>query len=282
MSVEHRKQEIARLYGPWTAHNIQLSDNVFTISPDHHFNTAKRAEVYLSILHHSRRFDTTYPLKVLDLGCLEGGISIYFAQRGFSTYGVDIRDSNLKKCRFVADELMLRNCQWELADVTDQDFWNQLPPFDLIICSGLLYHLDAPSLPTLTSNIFSHLKDSGLLIIDTNITSKLEARYTVNADLSLYGRYYNEFHESASLQERTDSIWSSYHNDKSFWLTERSLTNLLSYSGFSFIARALYPYHEWSHINRDIWYAVKSDIPCDQPYKSEPDQRPLEHRSFLQ
>jgi len=282
MSFENRKRKIESLYGPWTAHNIQISETLFTISSTHHFNTTYRAQVYYSILNHSPLFNLTRPLSVLDLGCLEGGISFFFAQKGHNTLGVDIRNSNLQKCRFVAQELSLHNCEWELADVTDQDFWDRLSTFDLIICSGLLYHLDAPSLPTFISNIYSHLSNSGIVIVDTNINSKLDSVYHVNSDLRLFGRYYSEFSENTSLQERSESNWSSYHNDRSFWLTERSLTNLLSFSGFSFVGRALYPYHEWSHINRDIWYAIKSENTLAQPYRIEPDQRPLEHRSFLQ
>ena len=182
MSLEDRKLEIESRWGAWTAHNIQLTDTIYTIAPDYHFNTLKRASVYSSIVRHLRssKKNPLSNLRVLDLGCLEGGISVHLAQLGSITHGVDIRECNLRKSNFVATELHLSNCTWELADVTNQDFWNTAPSFDLIICSGLLYHIDAPGIPKLISNIYEHLVPGGIVIVDTNITSKVESKYSVD------------------------------------------------------------------------------------------------------
>ena len=45
----------------------------------------------------------------------------------------------------------------------------KLRKFDVIICSGLFYHLAADELIPLLKNISSKLKNNGLLILDTNI-----------------------------------------------------------------------------------------------------------------
>lgn len=40
-------------------------------------------------------------LRVVDLGCLEGGYAVEFAKLGFDTLGIDAREENIQKCNYV-------------------------------------------------------------------------------------------------------------------------------------------------------------------------------------
>ena len=74
-------------------------------------------------------------LRVLDLGCLEGGISINLAQAGMNVVGVDV-EGHIRKCEFVSDQLNLNDkITWLIGDVNDASLWDSLGYFDVIICS---------------------------------------------------------------------------------------------------------------------------------------------------
>ena len=138
------------------------------------------------------------------MGCLEGAISIFFAQNGFSTVGVDARSSHISKAEFASNVLGLSNrCSWICSDVTDQDFWQTIGKFDIIICSGLLYHIDACDIHPLLVNIFEHCKSKGIAVIDTNIASSPVVPYVLDNNLTLQGLYWHEHDPDAS---HTDKI----------------------------------------------------------------------------
>ena len=51
--------------------------------------------------------------------------------------------------------------------------------------------------------------------------------------------------------------------------------------GFSYVYKSLYPYHEWGHKNRDIWLATPGeDNKRDIAFRTDPDDRPIEHPGF--
>ena len=97
----------------------------------------------------------------------------------------------------------------------------------------------------------------------------------------MFGRTWKE-HESI-LQLQTE--WQPYgylHNDSAFWLTERSLTNALLHAGFGHINKSLFPFHEWEHKCRDIWFAHHSRRKSQKiHFRVEPDERPVMHPGFL-
>ena len=98
----------------------------------------------ISVFKTYKNFSSTkyFTVKVLDLGCLEGGISIKLAQAGMTVVGTDVREGHIRKCEYISNKLKLNdNLTWLIGDVTDDSFWNSLGLFDVIICSGLLYHI---------------------------------------------------------------------------------------------------------------------------------------------
>ena len=270
--------DLINRHGPWTAHNIQLAQGIFTLGEDIPDRSSQRASVYSAIWEILKN-KKIKGKKVLDLGCLEGGIAIRLAEKGAKVVGVDVRDGHLKKASFGAECLgVKKRCQWVKGDVTEDEIWEKLSNFDIIICSGLLYHLNEVDIPVFIRNLFNSCKNNGILIIDTNISPTPKESIEVSEHPPLYGCRYREHSASISDEERLSSGWSSYKNNTSFWLTERSLVNSLIHAGFSSVIKPLYPYHEWKHKSRNIWVAIKNkDNRFNLALLKEPDLRTLWH-----
>lgn len=271
--------EIILEHGPWTAHNIQLASGIYTMGSDGFDRAQKRSHLYYKLYRNLKGPTRFRGLKVLDLGCLEGGISLYFAKQGAVCTGIDVRTSHLVKARFAANVLGVgKRCNWLEGDVTDQTIWKRLGKYDLVICSGLLYHIAACDIIPLLKNLKASSKQNGLTILDSNISFQPTDKFSVDNNLTLHGNTWIEHNKSASIEERMAANWSSMMNDDAFWLTERSLANALVYSGYGTVIKSLYPYHEWAHQMRDIWIAFgdNPDI-AKYPYRNDPDLRPIEH-----
>lgn len=165
--------------------------------------------------------------------------------------------------------------------MTDSTLWKGKTKYDVIILSGLLYHLDLHDILPLLKRLRSIISKKGLLIVDTNITSYCLESGTISDDLTVWGRTWREHGVEDSLNDRISKAWSSFSNNNAFWLTERSLVNVLVSAGFTYVYKPLYPYHEWAHRNRDIWVAIpgeNKDIAL--PLRNDPDDRPIEHPGF--
>ena len=226
MDILKRLNEIRRQHGDWTAHNVEIKTGLFTMGEAFEDRASKRSKTYQSLI---KRFksEKLRGLKVLDLGCLEGGISIPLAKEGCKCIGVDVRERHLIKANFAAEILGIsKKCKWSKGDVTKKDFWKGIGRFDIIICSGLLYHIDAVDIIPLLRNIHRACKPKAMIIVDTNISSKPITSFTYE-DKRYWGCYWKEHNKSAGEKERNDASWSSYENNEAFWLTERSLANAL-------------------------------------------------------
>ena len=278
MSFADQLADIRTEHGPWTAHNLELQPGLFTIAPGPPDRAEQRAALYTNLFRTFQNRPFRNP-RVLDLGCLEGGISLFLARQGARCVGVDIRPSHLAKAAFSARALRLqRRCRWVEADVTDPGLWQSLGRFDLVICSGLLYHLDAGDLLPLLSNLRSACRDHGMALIDTNIAPAPQACVELPGQPPLWGCHWQEHAPEADQQQRLAAGWSSYRNNQAFWLTERSLTNALVSAGFGTVLKPLYPYHEWGHQTRDVWIALPGPVnPSGLPLRADPDPRPWAH-----
>ena len=80
-------------------------------------------------------------IKVADLGCLEGGYTVEFARMGFQSLGIEARADNIQKCNYVKHHLDLPNLAFIQDDARNLSAYGK---FDIVYCSGLLYHLHDP------------------------------------------------------------------------------------------------------------------------------------------
>jgi tRNA (mo5U34)-methyltransferase len=81
---------------------------------------------------------------VLDLGCNEG----WFAHRALDwgaarVVGLDVRESNVRRARLIAQHYGLDRLRFDRADVFELDL-AKLGSFDVVLVLGLIYHLENP------------------------------------------------------------------------------------------------------------------------------------------
>ena len=86
------------------------------------------------------------PIRCIDIGCHEGFYSIAMARRGMrEVVGVDVREENLAKARFVAETLNVPNVRYVKANC-EEVCPEAHGRFELSIFLGILYHLENPML----------------------------------------------------------------------------------------------------------------------------------------
>lgn len=224
----------------WTGHNIPITatestlGSMFGEGPEL-IGENRRTVAIKSLV---RRFFGDRRVSVLDLGALEGGLSFEMARAGWDATGVEGREANLRKAQLIQSYYALPNLRFVLKDV------KALTPeddgvFDVILCCGLLYHLDRPI--DHLRQLESLLAPDGLLFLDTHVApDEQAARHgTHEKDLSdpltfrdgghdYDGRWWRE-PAGGDLRER---MWSAVSNERSMWLSRRSLIRALYHSGF--------------------------------------------------
>jgi len=85
-------------------------------------------------------------IRAIDVGCHEGFYSVALAREGVkSVLGVDVREANLAKARFVGAALGLANVEWRQGNCEDLRV-EETGEFELCLFLGLLYHLENPML----------------------------------------------------------------------------------------------------------------------------------------
>jgi 2-polyprenyl-3-methyl-5-hydroxy-6-metoxy-1,4-benzoquinol methylase len=234
--VERRKATIAEKYGPWTAHSIALGDGVHTLRP--WFDTRLRRIVQIAGDLLGYPFDGR---RVLDLACLEGQLAIEFAIQGASVVAIEGRAANLEKAKFAAEVLGLKNVELLLGDVRDLSV-ERHGKFDLILCAGILYHLDTPDVMEFVQRIADVCQD--VAIFDTHIS--LTERDSFEWRGRVYrGKSVEEHPPGASTADVNASLWYSLDNKSVFKFTRDSLCNLLRHVGFTSVFECLVPYEAY-------------------------------------
>ncbi len=217
----------------FTAHNIRLNDGTQT------FPSRPSMEDMTIFQAAKRTLDMIYQgdLKgrtIADLGCLEGGYATEFARLGMDSTGIEIRDSNFQNCLYVQSKTELPNLRFVQDDAMNI---GQHGPFDGLFICGLLYHLDKPR---------KFIEDAAgvckkFMIIDTHVAPvnheeaidiyKLTATDT---NEGLRGRWYPEY-DSVQLDTLDQMRWSSWSNNKSFWVEKADLLHVMKQCGFDIV-----------------------------------------------
>ncbi|NUS95356.1 MAG: class I SAM-dependent methyltransferase [Nocardia sp.] len=81
--------------------------------------------------------------EVLDAGCGEGAISLYLAERGFTTVGLDLAPTAIASARAEAQRRGLDNATFEVADITS--FTGYDGRFGTVVDSTLFHSIPAES-----------------------------------------------------------------------------------------------------------------------------------------
>lgn len=236
-------------HGAWSAMSIKLSETEYT--KDDHPDYRLRRILQVAADTVGKPLDQC---RVLDLACLEGQYAIEFALHGASAVGIELRTANVTKAAFAAKKLNLDKVEFYEDDV------NNLNPkdygtFDIIICSGILYHLRGPD----AYDIFGKIRAccTGIAIIDTYVS--VSGNATMDHDgTSLTGSFYKEHEPGTSDTEKLADLWASVENETSFWLDEATLLRAMMTAGFSSAHECLLPFFS-EHTDRRTYVAMCGD-----------------------
>jgi 2-polyprenyl-3-methyl-5-hydroxy-6-metoxy-1,4-benzoquinol methylase len=234
-TLKGRMQAVIDRHGPWTSHNIYLGDEVYTIDrPDRPKGESVRRMVQI-VSDLARR--PLNELRVLDLGALEGLYAIEFARQGAQAVAIEGREMNLEKARFVKEALDLSHLDLHLDDVRNLSV-EKYGQFDVVLCLGLLYHLNAP-------DVFNFIKSMAqvcthLLVIHSHISLAPQISVVYEGQ-PVYGRRFVEYPEGITEADMRSRAWSALNNAESFWITLPSLLNLLGSVGFTSVHQTVHP-----------------------------------------
>lgn len=227
------RDEIVARYGPWTAHNIRLGDGSYTMSPEPTGDEVKLRRVVQLV---SDFTDGIEALRILDLACLEGMYALELARRGAHVVAIEGREANIEKARFAARSLAL-DVDFRLGDVRDLSV-EKHGAFDVVLCLGILYHLDIGDVVGLVERIRSVTKR--VAIFDTAVALSSTETHEVG-NLVLRGERLVEHDRRDTAEQRLARLWSSLDNPTAFLPTFPSLLRLLSAKGFSTVVQAHLP-----------------------------------------
>lgn len=259
----------------FTSHNIRLDDGTYT-NPD----AGISMDVHPWFLAAKRIIDTTFPgdktnLRLVDLGCLEGGYTVEFARLGLKSLGLDVREANIEACRYVQSKVNLPNLEFVQDDV-----WNleKYGLFDITFCCGLFYHVDKPrELLDLLSKVtkrllilqthFSEANDSPPLIRprrfrraisrlvplkNTGTTTHKLSSLTKHEGLP--GRWTTEFRSERAFRDRANRRWASWDNRNSFWVQREYLLQAIQEAGFDLVLE------QYDALGKDIAFEMTKGV----------------------
>lgn len=223
----------------WTGHNIALSPTESTLGLDIPLISDDARTLTIKALI---RRDRRERVRILDLGSLEGGLSLEMAREGWETLGIEGRRSNFEKAELIREYFGLGHLRFEQRDVKSLDPARD-GTFDAILCCGLLYHLEEPfAFLRLLERL---LAPDGLLFVDTHVAPSEEA--------AAYGTHAAQLSDPLSIEsgghtydgcwfsepregDVREQQWSAISNERSFWPSRRSLIRGLYHSGFHAVA----------------------------------------------
>lgn len=119
-------------------------------------------------------------LTAIDLGSHEGWFSYHMAIRGFRRVtGVDARADHVHRSELIRKAYQLTNLEFLNLDIHSPDV-RQLPPADLVLMYGLIYHLEDPIGALRTA----YRLTERLLLIESQVTN---AELTGHIDWGAFG-----------------------------------------------------------------------------------------------
>ncbi len=109
-------------------------------------------------------------IRAVDVGCHEGYYTFALRKMGVSeVLGLDFREDNLRRARFVAEQLGIGAVRFQQADAEELDPAT-IGEFPLVLCYGLLYHLENPM--RVLRRL--HALTGELLVLETQVVDEVE------------------------------------------------------------------------------------------------------------
>ncbi len=246
------RNRVVERYGAWTAHDIDLGQGVSTL--DNGLWQQWRVDFFAALIKDYA--SAGRPGRILDLACLEGLFAIEFARKGHETVGLEIREAHLAKAEFSRRMLDLGNCRFVQGDV------RAIPPdlgqFDIVLCAGILYHLDFPDCVRFLRDVAR--RATGLVIIDSHFAYEdIDRSVLPLSEMKQYeleghtyrGREIVEHASNVTAEEKAKvHIWASIDNPRSLWLLEADVCRTMEECGFA-LAEKRFPSPSYQQQNPD-------------------------------
>lgn len=223
-----RRRRIVDEHGPWIGYNLDLGAAGYTIGP----GLVGLAELMIRqitqvVADHAGRLDG---LRVLDLGSHEGGYGIALAQHGAVVTSVESRPAHIEKARFAVEALGLSDRVTLVRDDVRNIDVDRLGSFDVVLCLGILYHLQAENAADLCRNIRSMCR---FAVIRSAVALRARTRVPIGE---------REYHGFSYVEQPGLHAGASIDNPESFFFTRASLLNLLRDSGFTSVTSVELPH----------------------------------------
>lgn len=181
-------------------------------------------------------------LRILDLASLDGRFSAEFASRGANVLGIEGRRSNVDCAQARYSLPNLRFAHDDVRNVSRAKYGE----FDVVLCLGILYHLDAPDCFKLLEAIAEVC--TGVAIIDTHFSLRRDEVVTYKGH-QYAGWKFIEYNREPTPEQTEQTKWASIGNLRSFWPTKPSLVNAIADAGFNSVYECQYP--AWNDIPSD-------------------------------
>lgn len=192
-------------------------------------------------------------LRILDLACYHGDFGLEFARRGATVIATEGRVANLEKAEAAKQALNLTNIQFFQDDIRYLSK-EKYGTFDVVLCLGILYHLDTPEVFHFLEQIYEVC--DGFVVIDTHVSPfPIVAR--AYKGKTYWGRVFLEHVPESSPDEKMQKVYQSLDNLQSFWLTRASLYNALAEVGFTSAYECGFPTSDDGLTNRAVVVAFK-------------------------
>jgi len=184
-------------------------------------------------------------LTVLDLACFEGGYSLELASHGYQVTGIEGRSESHEKAEKGRRESGYENVRFFCDDVRNLSR-EKYGEYDIVLCLGILYHLEAENALKLIDYVYSVCRR--FAIFDTHIS------FTPDEKVIYRGQTYAGH---SSREHALSHPWSAIGNEFGFFFTRPSLYNALEGAGFSSVYECLMPAAPDYPINRTTLIAIK-------------------------
>jgi hypothetical protein len=194
-------------------------------------------------------------LRILDLASLEGIFALEFASHGAQVVAIEGREQNNVRARFAAEALGLSNVDFITDDVRNLSE-KKYGRFGVVLCSGILYHLQGVEGCKLIRSIADVC--TRLAIIDTHVALQEKSSFSW-LGRNYFGALYREHSAQDTPNAKSRRTCASLDNNDSFWLTKPSLLNLLRDTGFSSVSEILRPKSFADFADRMTFAAIKGE-----------------------
>ena len=192
-------------------------------------------------------------LRILDLGCGEGVYAIEAGLAGARVLAVDGRMERMRAGADVARRHGLDRVAFRQADVRVLDDLGERS-FDVVLCLGLLYHLDAPDAFALLERAFELCR--ACAIVDTNVSLEPDAEVEHRGE-RYRGERVREHEDDDPSPVRLARTLRSLDNAFAFRFAKEALVRALSRAGFSSVLECHAPPEPGKAANRVTLAALR-------------------------